>query len=205
VQDAWTPGATGQWGCTGSVAALVQVKATSVAETPLTCAPATECVWQEYQAPGPHEVVWYGTSLTGADISHAPRLITFRRGDIWPKNVVFAYGMAPRLSDLTITPILFNPGSSPLPLTGQEIRVTVTTANASWNASLKAQYRNRSGGSVLRTITTTPASAGSQAVVWDGRADNGAFVAPGVYDVTLTATDAIGGTAVITPVVIVRY
>jgi flagellar hook assembly protein FlgD len=205
VQDAWTPGASGQFGCTGSVAALVQVKATSLAETPLTCAPASECIAQEYQAPGPHEVVWYGTSLTGADISHAPRLTAFRRGDIWPKNVVFAYGMAPRLSNLTITPILFNPGSAPLTLAGQELRLTVVTANASWNASLKAEFRNRSSGSVLRTITTASASAGSQAVVWDGRADNGAFVAPGIYDVTLTVTDAIGGTAVIKPVVIVRY
>lgn len=205
VQDAWTPGATGQFGCTGSVAALVQVKATSVAETPLSCAPATECVAQEYQAPGPHEVVWYGMSLAGVDISHLPRLITFRRGDVWPKNVVFAYGLAPRLSNLTITPILFNPGSSPSPLAGQEIRVTVITAQASWNASLKAEYRNRGSGAVLRTITTALASAGSQSVVWDGRADNGAFVAPGIYDVTLTATDTVGGTAVLKPVVIIRY
>ena len=70
--------------------ATVAALTTSLPETPATCNPSTECVAQEYQAPGPHEVVWYGTSLSGADISQAPRLVTFRRGDIWPKNVVFA-------------------------------------------------------------------------------------------------------------------
>jgi|GEM_PF-804730 len=205
VQDNWTPGASGQFGCAGGLAALVQVKATSLAETPATCNPSTECVAQEYQAPGPHEVVWYGTSVSGEDLSQAPRLITFRRGDIWPKNVVFAFGMAPRLSTLTITPILFNPGSSPFPLAGQELRVNIATGNAAWSASLKAEFRNRSSGAVLRTITTGQAAAGSQAVVWNGRADNGAFVAPGIYDVTLTATDSVGGTAVLKPVVIIRY
>ena len=205
VQDGWTPGASGQFGCTGSAAALVQVKATSLNETPLSCAPS-ECVAQDYQAPGPHEVVWYnGFSLSGADISQAPRLIVFRRGDIWPKNLVFAYGLAPLLYGLTITPILFNPASVPLPLTGQEFRATVTTANTAWTASLKAEFRNRSSGSVLRTITTSSAPAGTRVVTWDGRADNGVFVAPGIYDVTLTATDSIGGTAVLKPVVIVRY
>jgi flagellar hook assembly protein FlgD len=205
VQDGWTPGASGQFGCTGSAAALVQVKATSLNETPLSCAPS-ECVAQEYQAPGPREVVWYnGFSLSGADISQLPRMTVFRRGDIWPKNLVFAYGLAPLLYGLTITPVLFNPASVPLPLTGQEFRATVTTANTAWTASLKAEFRNRSSGSILRTITTPQAAAGSRAVVWDGRADNGAFVAPGIYDVTLTATDSIGGTAVLKPVVIVRY
>jgi flagellar hook assembly protein FlgD len=201
VQNAWTPGAAGQFGCSGSQASLVQVKTTGIAETPLSCA-ATECIAQEYQAPGPHEVVWYGMSLAGNDISQAVRMIVFRRGDIWPKNLVFAYGLAPRISGLTITPILFNPGSSTS--AGQELRATVTTANG-WTASLKAEFRNRSSGSILRTMTTAPLPAGSQAVVWDGRADNGVFVAPGIYDVTLTAIDAIGGTAVLKPVVIVRY
>ena len=205
VQDGWTPGASGQFGCTGSAAALVQVKATSLNETPLSCSPS-ECVAQEYQAPGPHEVVWYnGFSLSGADISQLPRLIVFRRGDIWPKNLVFAYGFAPLLTGLTITPVLFNPAAVPLPLAGQELRANVTTANAAWTVSLKAEFQNRSSGTVLRTITTAAGPAGSQAVVWDGRADNGAFVAPGIYDVTLTAIDSIGGTAVLKPVVIVRY
>jgi flagellar hook assembly protein FlgD len=204
VQNGWTPGASGQFGCTGSAASLVQVKATSLSETPLSCSPS-ECIAQEYQAPGPHEVVWYGTSISGADLSQLPRLIVFRRGDIWPKNLAFAYGLAPRLSGLTINPVLFNPGSVPSPLTGQELRVNVTTANSAWTASLKAEFRNRSSGSILRTITTAAAPAGSQAIVWDGRADNGTFVAPGIYDVTLTATDSVGGTAVLKPVVIVRY
>ena len=205
VQDGWAPGASGQFGCTGSVAALVQVKATSLNETPLSCSPS-ECVAQEYQAPGPHELVWYnGLSLSGADISQSPRLIVFRRGDIWPKNLVFAYGFAPLLTALTINPVLFNPAAVPLPLTGQELRANATTANAAWTVSLKAEFRNRSSGTVLRTITTAAGPAGSRAVVWDGRADNGAFVAPGIYDVTLTAIDSIGGTAVLKPVVIVRY
>jgi hypothetical protein len=144
-------------------------------------------------------------SLSGADISQLSRLIVFRRGDIWPKNLVFAYGLAPQLSGLTITPVLFNPASSPLPLAGQQFSVNVSTANTAWTASLKAEFRNRTWGSLLRTITTSPMPAGLQTVAWDGRADNGAFVAPGIYDVTLTATDSVGGTAVLKPVVIVRY
>jgi len=204
VQNGWTPGASGQLGCAGSAASLIQVKDTSVAETSLSCAPA-ECVAEEYQAPGPHEIVWYGLSTSGADISQLPRLIVFRRGDIWPKNLALAYGLAPLLSNLTINPILFNPASVPLPLAGQELRVNVAIAGAAATASLRAEFRNRSSGSTLRTIATSPAPSGSQAVVWDGRADNGAFVAAGIYDVTLTVTDSLGGTAVLKPVVIVRY
>jgi len=205
VQNGWNPGAVGSFGCSGSAAALVQVKATSQSETSVSCAPS-ECVAQEYQAPGPHEVVWHsGLSLNGTDVSQLSRLIVFRRGDIWPKNLVFAYGLAPLMTNLSITPILFNPASSPLPLAGQQFGVTVTTANASWTVSLKAEFRNRSSGTILRTVTTSSAPAGTQTITWDGRADNGAFVAPGIYDVTLTAIDAIGGTAVLKPVVIVRY
>jgi flagellar hook assembly protein FlgD len=204
VQNGWTPGASGQWGCTGSAASRIQVKATTASETSLSCAPS-ECVADEYQAPGPHEIVWYGSSLSGADISQLPRLIVFRRGDIWPKNLVLAYGIAPRLDSLTISPVLFNPASVPLPLGGQELRVNVTIASAASTASLKAEFRNRASGSILRTIINPSAPAGSQAIVWDGRADNGAFVAPGIYDVTLTATDSLGGTAVLKPAVIVRY
>lgn len=200
VQDSWTPGASGQYGCTGSAAALVQVKATALSETPLSCDPG-ECVAEEYQAPGPHEVDWYnGFSLSGNDISQLPRMTVFRRGDIWPKNLVFAYGLAPLLTNLTIVPLILNPASA----AGQEFRVNVIATNAS-TVSLKAQFRNRSSGSTLRTITTSAGAAGLRSVVWDGRADNGAFVAPGIYDVTLTATDSIGGTAVVKPVVIVRY
>lgn len=204
VQNGWTPGASGQFGCTGSVASLVQAKATTIAETSLSCAPS-ECIAEEYQAPGPHEIVWYGTSTSGADISQSPRMIVFRRGDIWPKNLALAYGLAPLMSNLTINPILFNPASIPLPLAGQELRVNVTIASAATTASLRAELRNRSSGSILRTITTSPAPSGSQAVVWDGRADNGVFVAAGIYDVTLTAIDSLGGTAVLKPMVIVRY
>ena len=129
----------------------------------------------------------------------------FRRGDIWPKNLVLAYGIAPRLDSLTISPVLFNPASVPLPLAGQEFRVSVAIASAATTASLKAEFRNRASGSILRTIIKPSAPAGSQAIVWDGRADNGAFVAPGIYDVTLTAIDSLGGTAVLKPAVIVRY
>ncbi|HEV2719129.1 MAG TPA: FlgD immunoglobulin-like domain containing protein [Thermoanaerobaculia bacterium] len=205
VQNGWTPGAQGQFGCSGSAAALVQVKATSLSETPLSCSPS-ECVAQEYQPPGPHEVVWHsGLSLNGTDISQLSRLTVFRRGDIWPKNLVFAYGLAPLMTGLTINPILFNPASSPLPLAGQQFSVTVRPANPAWTVSLKAEFRNRSSGTILRTVTTTPAAAGAQTVTWDGRADNGAFVAAGIYDVTLTAIDSIGSTAVLKPVVIVRY
>jgi len=132
-------------------------------------------------------------------------MVGFRRDDLWPQNLVFAYGLRPSLSNLTITPLLFYPGSAPLPLYGQILSITVTTTSAGGNASLKGEFRNRSSGSVLRTITTASASPGQRTLTWDGRADNGAFVAPGIYDVTLTVTDSIGGTAVLRPVVIVRY
>jgi FlgD Ig-like domain len=165
----------------------------------------SECITLEYQAPGPHEAVWYGSSVSGVDISNSPRLIVLRRGDVWPKNLVLAYGLAPRLSDLTVTPALFNPASAPLPLSGEEFRFNVWSANSASVVSVRAEFRNRSSGSILRTITTSALPVGSRLIVWDGRADNGAFVAPGIYDVTLTASDPLGGAAVLKPVVIVAY
>ena len=43
---------------------------------------------------------------------------------------------------------------------------------AASTASLKAEFRNRASGSILRTIINPPAYSGSQAIVWDGRADS---------------------------------
>jgi flagellar hook assembly protein FlgD len=73
------------------------------------------------------------------------------------------------------------------------------------SVTLKGEFRNRTWNSTLRTVTTTSQSAGQVSLTWDGRADNGAWVVPGLYEVTITVTDSSGALTVLKPLLTVRY
>jgi flagellar hook assembly protein FlgD len=53
-------------------------------------------------------------------------------------------------------------------------------------------YMNQGSRSVLRTLTLRDVRPGLVKAAWDGRADNGARVAPGNYVVSVRMTDALG-------------
>ncbi len=53
-------------------------------------------------------------------------------------------------------------------------------------------YMNQSSLSVLHTYTQANVQPGNVAIEWDGKADNGMWVAPGLYTIKLVLEDSIG-------------
>lgn len=186
--------------CSGSLPALVYAKVSSSNETGATCG-STECIAAQYQPAGMNEIAWYGISTSGIYIAGTPNMTVIRLYDGISKNATLVYGTAVTMSNLTITPPMFKPGGT---IAAQQYGVDVTTYGGR-TVTLQAQFRNMSSGSVLRTITNAPAAAGHLTLQWDGRADNGSLVAPGTYDVLITATDSAGGSVTLRPLTLIRY
>jgi flagellar hook assembly protein FlgD len=188
-----------------NIPAIVIAKATPVGETDLQCL-STNCFLYDYQASGTHDITWYGYGTGGTFIGNAGGVTVIRRTDIWPRNMTLLYGSAPAISNLTISAPVLNPASAPTILANGEVFTMTVSSPLSRQINLKAQFRNTASNSILRTITTAPQPAGGTFEVdWDGRADNGAWVSPDLYEVIITATDSAGSTAVIKPVIMVRY
>jgi flagellar hook assembly protein FlgD len=189
--------------CPNNLPAIVIGKATPSVETDDVCR-STDCFLYEYQSSGTHSINWYGRSIGGSLIGGYG--ITFiRRTDIWPRNLTLLYGSAPSISSITFSSPVFNPASAPSPLASGEVITVNATSPLSRQISVKAQFRNITSGSILRTVTTPLQTGGIITVGWDGRADNGAWVAPGVYEVIITAADSAGSSTILKPVMTVRY
>jgi flagellar hook assembly protein FlgD len=191
----------------GNRPALVFVKMMSSDPTTPDCS-GRDCVWYENQSSGAHEVVTYGPAAYGVPASSVKFVMVIRRFDIWPLNQTLVYGTAPAISNLGITPIVFNPWAptvrdAPANL-GQQIQINVAPFGGR-SVSLKAQFRSIVPDSILRTITSALGPGGLRTIYWDGHADNGDWVAPGKYEVIITVTDSVGSTAVIKPLVTVVY
>ncbi len=189
--------------CSGSVPAIVVVKVGTSPEADTSCNP-TECIANEYQSAGAHEVAWYGRTTSSIYVPSAPYLAVIRRNDNWPKNAVFVFGTNPTISNLAISSAIFNPAAATTIATGLDVSFDVATFQ-SRSVTTSCQFRNTGSGSVLRTITLTAQPAGHLTVHWNGRADNGDWVAPDVYEIILTTADSAGSAATVRPLVTVRY
>lgn len=184
--------------CGGTAPYIVTVRTTTTAETGDVC-DTSSCILREYQSSGAHEIRWWGRSIGGVFNGNAPQLAVIRRNDTWPRNVTLVYGTAPSVQ-INIPRPIFTPGS---PTAG---KITLTVGSfQSRPVTVTAEYRNLDTMSVLRTITLSNQPAGQIVVNWDGRADNAAWVAPAVYEVTITVRDSAGSTTVLKPLITVRY
>jgi len=136
--------------------------------------------------------------------AYAVGVTVIRRNDIWPRNLTLVYGTAPTLSNFTISSPIFNPAAAPNVTNGETFSMSVTTFQAR-SVTLTGKFKNVSSGSVLRTVTSASQPAGQVTLNWNGRADNGAWVVPGLYEATITVTDSAGGFVVLKPFITVRY
>jgi len=189
--------------CTGSTPAIVVVKVGTSPEADTSCNP-TDCIVNDYQSAGIHEIAWYGRTTSSVYVPSAPYLAVIRRDDNWPKNAVLVFGTNPAISNLAISSAIFNPASATSIATGLDVSFDVTTFQ-SRSVTIACQFRNTTSGSVLRTITLAAQPAGHLTVHWNGRADNGDWVAPDVYEIILTTTDSAGSAVSVRPLIIVRY
>ena len=142
---------------------------------------------RKYEESGPHTFVWAGVDATGTYRANAYSLLSVTTiRDRFARNAVVLFGTTPRVQDVAVNPPAF--------------AVASTTSIVSFDlatyqhqpAGIAITFRNQSSLSTLRTITLPAQLPGHITVPWDGRADNGIFVAPGFYTITVTATDGIG-------------
>jgi flagellar hook assembly protein FlgD len=189
--------------CTGSAPAIVVVKAGTSPETDTSCNP-TDCIANDYESGGAHEVAWYGSTTSSIYVPYAPYLAVIRRDDNWPRNVVVLYGTAPTIANVAVSASIFSPATATATSAGLDVSFDVTSFQ-SRSVATTCQFRNTSSGSILRTITLAAQPAGHLTVHWNGRADNGDWVAPAVYEIILTTTDSAGNATTVRPLVTVQY
>jgi flagellar hook assembly protein FlgD len=192
--------------CTGSgtLPAVVIAKASNSSETDASCS-GSNCLLNESQATGLHEIPWYGGSIDGTFLGGTSGITVIRRNVAWARDTMLIYGTAPVVSRFAISWTIFNPAAATDKESGETFSMNAATFQS--HAVIgKAVLKNLASGSILRTVTTAAQPAGTVQITWDGRADNGAWVAPGLYEATVTITDAItGSVTTLKPLVTVRY
>ncbi|HVT05225.1 MAG TPA: FlgD immunoglobulin-like domain containing protein [Thermoanaerobaculia bacterium] len=150
--------------------------------------PTTVCLTDgEYQAPGSHTFFWNGMSASGFPLFDKSFFSVIGRLDTFPVNATFMYGNAPVVTNPVFSPALYRPPSG-----NQTLTFTMSTTGNRL-ANVYVYYTNSKSLSVVRSIGLSNVSPGTVTVTWDGRADNGMWVAEGPYMVTVIASDAQSG------------
>jgi flagellar hook assembly protein FlgD len=145
---------------------------------------------REYKESGRHTFVWAGVDSTGVYRASAyPFLSITTIRDRFSKNAVVLFGTKPTVRNVEINPPGFGPGPA-----APVVSFDLGTCDSK-PADVTVTFLNQASLSTLRTIRLPAQSPGHITVPWDVRADNGAFVAPGFYTVTVTAKDGIGNMA----------
>jgi flagellar hook assembly protein FlgD len=144
-------------------------------------------VKRKYEECGPHTFIWAGVDATGVYRANAYSLLSITTvRDRFARNAVVVFGTKPTVQNVAVNPPAFAVGS-----TTPTVSLDLGT-HRNQLADVTISFLNQSSLSTLRTITLNAQSPGHIAAWWDGRADNGVFVAPGFYTITVTATDGIG-------------
>lgn len=156
-----------------------------------------QAVQFEYQASGAQTYQWIGLDLNGVLQPQKNKVVVaWYPGAI---NSVFVIGTKPVISAFTLTPTLFSPFRQ-----NQSLSVTFSTYQ-SQSATVTATFKNQQSQSILRTIILNGVTPGQTNISWNGRSDNGMWVSPGVYIVTITVQDSLGNIASRQLLTTVRY
>jgi flagellar hook assembly protein FlgD len=164
----------------------VRMRPSSVVGQVGDCGPPRYCaVNNQYQESGNHTLSWAWIDGTGAfrgDVTN----VDIQQSTYMPKNVMVVFGTKPSVTSVQATRPFYGPANGT-----QTVSFNLSTYQ-SQTATIAVAFTNLSTNSVLRTVTVNNQAPGAVTVNWDGHADNGMWVAPGFYAVTVTATDSIG-------------
>ncbi len=137
------------------------------------------------QAAGSYVFVWDGTDDTGSLVSstNVGYMITVT-GWRLPENAMIV-NAEPIVSDLYATPTYLNPASGPY---GEEYQALLSYT-LSRTSDVTLSIYDAETYYLVRSITmnNVPAGAGNS-IVWDGKTDDGHYVAPGIYRLTVIAS-----------------
>jgi flagellar hook assembly protein FlgD len=182
-----------------------------------TSQPTLCLLTNQYQSSGTHSLIWAGTDDSGAYVggwgflgrdTYSVAVLNDRTA--FPRNAVVLYGTYPTLTDLALSPPVFDP------LLGDDQKLTfnLSTYGSQIVPSIVTTYLSQECHStipqscVLRTIEKSNVAPGSVQIKWDGRADfgeYGSWVAPGHYTITTTITDSLGNILTVQILTTVQY
>jgi hypothetical protein len=145
-------------------------------------------VYKRWQESGPHTFTWSGLDPFGVYRAIKGVAIVTSTSD-FPKNAVVLYGTRPVLTNVKVTPAVFGPASGQ-----QTVELDLGTFQ-SRPVRLTVELFNLATKMVLRTIEAPAQAPGHVVIPWDGRADNGLFLAAGRYRVLVRASDESGNVA----------
>jgi flagellar hook assembly protein FlgD len=140
---------------------------------------------------GTHRITWNG-DLAEGQLIHPPSGDRFLFGIFaysLPSNAIYVRSGA-HPSDLSVAPPIFDP-SGHVDDQGTPERSAITFS-LNKSADVELIVNDATTGSVVATRAYTGLTSGQNAVFWDGRDDNGVFVAPGRYRIGIAAIDNTG-------------
>ncbi|MCI0415389.1 right-handed parallel beta-helix repeat-containing protein [bacterium] len=179
VSPTWIPypNAPGPNGGMGDVAAGC--------DAPNYCLAKENEEYRERTWPGLLTYRWAGVDGTGAFMPNmAGYAFTIYPVDY---NAIVLFGTKPKFTTgVTVSPTVFSPHKGP-----QNVSF-VFTSFQNQPVNIAVSFLNQESLSTLHTINLTGVSPGTMNIPWDGKADNGMWVAPGSYTVTVKITDSIG-------------
>lgn len=157
------------------------------------CAETYTFISNKYEEMGSHTVRWASVDDAGAR-KFLPWGKVFNKQDSFSKNAVVLFGTKPTITNLRVTPPVFNPRRGT-----QQINFTLGLYSyQSQTGKIKITILNQgtSPPSVLRTINKTSA-AGPVTIIWNGKNTTGQYwLAPGNYTVRVKITDSVIGNVV---------
>jgi len=139
---------------------------------------------------GTHRITWNGENALGQIIKPAPgdAFLFGIFGYTLPNNAVFVRNGV-QLSAMTSSPPIFDP-------TGLTASATPNQCTVQFSLSLPAAVelvvQDAITGSVVARLQYPNRAAGANSVLWDGKASDGRYAAPGTYRLGLTAIQANG-------------
>ncbi len=140
---------------------------------------------------GTHRLVWNGENADG-QLIHPPGRDRFLFG-IWgyylPDNAIYLQNGA-RVSNLSVSPPIFDPAGH-IDDQGTPSR-SITTFDLSKTANIELTVSDAETGQTVARRFVNGLAAGSASIEWDGKDDNGVFVAPGRYRLGVAAFDNNG-------------
>jgi flagellar hook assembly protein FlgD len=157
---------------------------------PAHCDAPNFCLLMDsYEESGVHTIEWAGVDDLGRFRPDVASVGIVSGRSRFSQNAVVLFGMKPGVGNVRVNPPVFGPAVGQLAVTFD------LGAPQGQAVDIQVKFMNQESLSVLRTLSLPGQSAGAKSVTWDGRAENGMWVAPGAYTVTVEAVDAKGNRA----------
>lgn len=154
------------------------------------CDPPQFCRWLDgFEPAGPFTYSWAGVDDSGALRSEVRAVLVISSHERLAKNGIVVHGGRPEISGLAVSPSYYRPDGGL-----QDLRFSLSSLGND-PVTVMVSWKNQESLSVLKALRFSGVKPGLVKAIWDGRADNGAPVAPGHYTVNVVVQDSLGNRA----------